>query len=88
VLYGCRALPLSHAVCLLRAFGYYTAFTGYSDDLPNRSSFLKTLASILQTYPDPVRVVTIGRPVEDLLADPENQAWNGLSTEFCGGEPP
>lgn len=41
---------------------------------------------MLQTYPDPVRVVTIGRPVEDLLADPGNEAWGKLSTEFCGGE--
>ncbi|KAL2545633.1 Alanine--tRNA ligase [Forsythia ovata] len=38
-----------------------------------------------EVYPDPVRVVAIGRNVEDLLANPENEEWLSISAELCGG---
>ena len=38
-----------------------------------------------ETYPDPVRVVSIGADVDAVLADPRSEAWGGFSIEFCGG---
>ncbi|KAJ3693281.1 hypothetical protein LUZ60_008761 [Juncus effusus] len=38
-----------------------------------------------EIYPDPVRVVAIGKKVDDLLKNPENKEWLSISTELCGG---
>jgi alanyl-tRNA synthetase len=40
---------------------------------------------VVQVYPDPVRVVAIGAPVDQLLADPEAEVNMQYSVEFCGG---
>ncbi|CAI0427447.1 unnamed protein product [Linum tenue] len=42
-------------------------------------------AIVGEVYPDPVRVVAIGRNVEELVANPDNNEWLSLSTELCGG---
>jgi alanyl-tRNA synthetase len=38
-----------------------------------------------EVYPDPVRVVSVGKPVQELLADPKADSNWEVSVEFCGG---
>ena len=38
-----------------------------------------------ETYPDPVRVVSVGVEVEELLQNVKDPKWRGVSVEFCGG---
>lgn len=38
-----------------------------------------------ETYPDPVRVVSMGIPIEDLEKNPLSPAALETSVEFCGG---
>ncbi|KAL9708167.1 hypothetical protein quinque_011685 [Culex quinquefasciatus] len=47
---------------------------------------IKGLRSVFdEVYPDPVRVISFGVPVEDLEANPEGVAGTETSVEFCGG---
>ncbi|TFK22598.1 tRNA synthetase class II [Coprinopsis marcescibilis] len=38
-----------------------------------------------ETYPNPVRVVTLEYDVEEIAKDIENPKWRNTSVEFCGG---
>jgi alanyl-tRNA synthetase len=38
-----------------------------------------------ETYPDPVRVVSVGVEVDDILKNVKDEGWNKVSIEFCGG---
>ncbi|KAL1982316.1 hypothetical protein VTN96DRAFT_1474 [Rasamsonia emersonii] len=38
-----------------------------------------------ETYPDPVRVVSVGVELEEILKNVKDPRWRGVSIEFCGG---
>jgi alanyl-tRNA synthetase len=38
-----------------------------------------------ENYPDPVRVVSLGHDLRDILGDVDNVKWRETSIEFCGG---
>ena len=38
-----------------------------------------------ESYPDPVRVVTLEYDLEEIAKDIENPKWRKTSIEFCGG---
>ncbi|MBX3395601.1 MAG: alanine--tRNA ligase [Phycisphaerae bacterium] len=47
---------------------------------------IDTLRAVFgEKYPEKVRVVSIGAPIDEMLQDPKNAKWMGYSVEFCGG---
>lgn len=58
----------------------------YKDvDLASAKEIEGVRAVFGETYPDPVRVVSVGIDVDMLLENPKNPDWRKISVEFCGG---
>lgn len=59
----------------------------YSKDVPLAlAKQINGLRAVFgEVYPDPVRVVSVGYDIDEMLKDPSSSKWQESSIEFCGG---
>ncbi len=63
------------------------AATVYAKEMPLAEAYkIHGLRAVFgEAYPDPVRVVSIGYPLEEIETNIESSKWRSTSIEFCGG---
>ena len=49
------------------------------------TGFANLRAVFGESYPDPVRVVSLEFDVDEIAKDPQNPKWRSTSIELCGG---
>lgn len=54
-------------------------------DLKNAQDIPGLRAVFGESYPDPVRVVSLEYDVDEIVKDIKNSKWRNTSVEFCGG---
>jgi alanyl-tRNA synthetase len=61
--------------------------TVYAEDVSlTDAKAICSLRSVFgERYPDPVRVLSVGVDVQELIRNPDNSEWYKYSVEFCGG---
>ncbi len=59
----------------------------YADLVPQAEALaINGLRAVFgEKYPNPVRVVSVGAPIGDMVSDPANGQWRSHSIELCGG---
>jgi alanyl-tRNA synthetase len=64
-----------------------SALPVYAEVVPLREAKeISSLRSVFgERYPDPVRVISVGANIQQMLADPKSDKWGNSSVEFCGG---
>ncbi|KAI3378469.1 hypothetical protein SNEBB_007219 [Seison nebaliae] len=62
----------------------YEIYTKYVE-LEKAKEIVGLRAMFGETYPDPVRVVSVGKSIDELMANPKDKENFNYAIEFCGG---
>lgn len=60
----------------------FTSVVGLNDGIMDVGALRAVFGEV---YPDPVRVVSVGADISEVLANPQEAKWYDFSVEFCGG---
>jgi len=60
----------------------FTSVVGLNDGIMDVGALRAVFGEV---YPDPVRVVSVGADIAEVMANPQEAKWYDYSVEFCGG---